>query len=56
MIQALSQSKSTNVDFMLSEGVFVKGKSKENIERISLWLGANTMVEMSFDEASKLLV
>lgn len=31
MIEALSHSKSTNVDFMLSEGVFVRGKSKENL-------------------------
>lgn len=31
MIEALSQNKTTDVDFMLSEGVFVRGKSKENL-------------------------
>jgi prefoldin subunit 5 len=45
----------TDVDFMLSEGVFVKGKSKENLDKVALWLGANTIVELTFDEATKLL-
>ena len=31
MIEALGQNKTTDVDFMLSEGVFVRGKSKENL-------------------------
>lgn len=33
---------------MLSEGVFVRGKSKEGLERVALWLGANTIVELTF--------
>lgn len=51
MIEVLAQNKSIafvdvgmNVDFMLSEGVFVRAKSKENLEKIALWLGANTIV------------
>jgi prefoldin subunit 5 len=43
------------VDFMISEGIFVRGRSKEGLERISLWLGANTIVELSFQEALDLL-
>lgn len=40
---------------MLSEGIFVKGRSKKNLDKIALWLGANTIVELTFDEAKKLL-
>jgi prefoldin subunit 5 len=40
---------------MLSDGVYVKAKPRENINTISLWLGASTIVELSFDEASKML-
>jgi hypothetical protein len=34
---------------MLSEGIFVKARPKENIDKISLWLGANTIVELTFE-------
>ena len=40
---------------MLSEGVFVKGKAKEGLEKVALWLGANTIVELTFEEGLKLL-
>jgi hypothetical protein len=36
------------VDFLISEGIYVKGRAKEPLEHISLWLGANTIVELSF--------
>ena len=45
----LRRSLGAEVDFMLSEGVFVKGRAREGLERIALWLGANTIVELSFD-------
>lgn len=45
-----------NVDFMLSEGIFVRGKAKDGLDRISLWLGANIIVELSFEEAEALLI
>jgi prefoldin subunit 5 len=40
---------------MLSEGIFVKAKPKNNLDRISLWLGANTIVELTFEEAESML-
>jgi len=43
------------VDFLISEGIYVKGKAKEPLEHVSLWLGANTIVELSFLEAMELL-
>ena len=47
--------KETNVDFMLSDGIYVKAKPKQNLEKISLWLGANTIVELTFNEALDML-
>lgn len=40
---------------MLSEGIYVKARPKENIDKISLWLGANTIVELSFEQAKIML-
>lgn len=57
MIQALSfnAGKSTEVDFMLSQGIYVKAKSQQKTDKVALWLGANTIVELTFEEAEKLL-
>lgn len=43
------------VDFLISEGIYVKGKAREPLEHVSLWLGANTIVELTFPEALDLL-
>lgn len=43
------------MDFMLADGLWAKAKSNPNLDKIALWLGANTMVELSFDEAEKML-
>lgn len=40
---------------MISEGIYVRGRAKDPLERVSLWLGANTIVELSFPEAIDLL-
>lgn len=40
---------------MLSDGIYVKAKPKPNLEKISLWLGANTIVELTFKEALEML-
>lgn len=40
---------------MLADGLWAKAKSKPNLDKIALWLGANTMVELTFDEAEKML-
>lgn len=43
------------IDFLISEGIFVRGKAKDGLEHVSLWLGANTIVELTFAEANDLL-
>lgn len=40
---------------MLTDGIYVKAKPKQNLSKISLWLGANTVVELTFDEAQAML-
>ena len=40
---------------MLADGLWAKAKSAPTLDKIALWLGANTMVELSFDEAEKML-
>jgi prefoldin subunit 5 len=44
-----------DVDFLISEGIFVRGRARDNLEHVSLWLGANTIVELTFEEALGLL-
>ena len=44
-----------DIDFLISEGIYVKGKAKEPLEHVSLWLGANTVVQLTFAEALELL-
>ena len=43
------------IDFLLNDTIWAKGKVKEDINKVNLWLGANTLVEFSFDEAIALL-
>ena len=45
----------THVDFMLSDGIYAKAKPKKNLSKISLWLGASTVVELTFEEALTML-
>lgn len=40
---------------MISEGIYVRGRAKDPLEHVSLWLGANTIVELTFPEAVELL-
>jgi len=40
---------------MLTDGIYVKARPKKNLEKISLWLGANTVIELTFDEAKNML-
>ena len=39
--------------FVLTEGIYCQGEFKKG--KVFLWLGANTMVEYSYEEAQKLL-
>ncbi len=49
-----SEQKEIKTKFALTEGVFVEAVSERN-DKICLWLGANTMVEYSYEEALNLL-
>jgi len=40
---------------LISEGIYVRGRAKDPLEHVSLWLGANTIVELTFPEAVELL-
>jgi prefoldin subunit 5 len=44
-----------DLDFLISEGIFVRGRAIDSLEHVSLWLGANTIVELTFAEALELL-
>ena len=39
----------------MTDTIFGRAKVKKNVEKVCLWLGANVMVEYSFDEARALL-
>ena len=40
---------------MICDTISSKANISKNINKVNLWLGANTMVEFTFDEAKKLL-
>ena len=43
------------VDYMICDTIYSKAKVNKDISKVNLWLGANTMVEFTFDESKKLL-
>jgi len=49
------KSESTNTHFCLADNVHVKAEVPPEGNTVMLWLGANIMVEYSYDEAEKLL-
>jgi len=40
---------------LLTETFWSKARVDKNVKKVALWLGANVMVEFSFDEAVELL-
>jgi prefoldin subunit 5 len=40
---------------MVCDTIYSKATVSKDIEKVNLWLGANTMVEFTFEEAKKLL-
>jgi prefoldin subunit 5 len=40
---------------MICDTIYSKAKVNKDINKVNLWLGANTMVEFTFEEAKKLL-
>ena len=49
-----TEEKKINTKFILTEGIYAEANCDVN-DRVFLWLGANTMVEYSYDEAFQLL-
>ena len=50
-----TEEKELNTNFLLSDNIWAKAKIPNNSGKVGLWLGANVMVEYSYDEALKLL-
>eukprot|EP01016_Furgasonia_blochmanni_P033796 TRINITY_DN3569_c0_g2_i1.p3 TRINITY_DN3569_c0_g2~~TRINITY_DN3569_c0_g2_i1.p3 ORF type:complete len:149 (-),score=29.80 TRINITY_DN3569_c0_g2_i1:449-895(-) len=49
------QDEEMNLDFLLADTIWAKGKINKGTQKVNLWLGANVLVEYSFDEAKTLL-
>ncbi|EAS00929.3 von hippel-lindau-binding protein (macronuclear) [Tetrahymena thermophila SB210] len=43
------------VDFLLTDTIWTKAEVKKEVQKVALWLGANVMVEFSYQEAKELL-
>ena len=43
------------IDFLLTDTIWAKGRVDKKVEKVSLWLGANTLVEFPLEEAKVLL-
>ena len=50
-----SDSKELSTNFLLSDNIWTKAKVPNTSGKVGLWLGANLMVEYTYDEAIKLL-
>ena len=42
-------------NFLISDNIWARAKIPNNTGNVGLWLGANVMVEYSFDEAISIL-
>ena len=50
-----SEEKEINTNFLLSDNIWAKAKIPNTTGKVGLWLGANVMVEYTYEEAIKLL-
>ena len=50
-----SDDKEMTTNYLLSDNIWAKAKVPNTTGKVGLWLGANLMVEYTFDEAIKLL-
>ena len=50
-----SESKEMSTNFLLADNIWAKAKVPNTTGNVGLWLGANVMVEYTYDEALKLL-
>ena len=54
--RAASAEKAVESNFLLADNIWAKATIPNDLGRVGLWLGANVMVEYSYDEAIKLLM
>ena len=50
-----SSEKELTTNFLLSDNIWAKARCPNDTGKVGLWLGANVMVEYTYDEALKLL-
>ena len=50
-----SADKSVETNFLVSDNIWAKAKIPNDTGKVGLWLGANVMVEYTYDDAVKLL-
>ena len=50
-----SSDKSVETNFLVSDNIWAKAKVPNESGTVGLWLGANVMVEYTYDDALKLL-
>ena len=50
-----SEAKAIDTNFLLSDNIWARAKVPNTTGKVGLWLGANVMVEYTYDEAIKLL-
>ena len=50
-----SDEKAFDTNFLIADNIWTKAKITNDTGKVGLWLGANVMVEYSFDEAIALL-
>jgi len=53
--KAVSDNKEINTNFLLSDNIWAKAKVPNTSGKVGLWLGANVMVEYTYEEAITLL-
>lgn len=50
-----SADKTVETNFLVSDNIWAKAKIPNDTGKVGLWLGANVMVEYTYDDAVKLL-
>ncbi len=54
--RSMGEVKSLETHFLVSDNIWAKANIPNETGKVGLWLGANVMVEFSYDDALKLLL
>ena len=54
--RSMGDVKSLETHFLVSDNIWAKANTPNETGKVGLWLGANVMVEYSYDDALKLLL